>query len=71
MTYTPHPYTKRSSTNLYLPFEKGCFVYKRGSAKYHGQCIFPDKTQVTKQYDNKEEAIAFVNSVKHLPTRPV
>lgn len=70
MTYNPRPYTQKASTNLYLPFEKGCFVYKRGSEKYCAQCIFTDKTQMSKMYDNKEEAMAFVNSVKHLTTRP-
>lgn len=62
--------TKKPSTNLYLPLTKGCCVYKRGSEKYHAQRIFPDKTQQTKMYDNKEEAIAFVDSVKNLMTRP-
>lgn len=70
MTYNPRPYTQKPSTNLYLPFEKGCFVYKRGSSKYHGQCRYEDKTQVSKQYDNKEDAIAFVNCMKQLTTRP-
>jgi len=69
MTYCTE--IKKPTTNLYLPFEKGCNVYKRASAKYHAQRIFPDKTQITKVYDNKEEAIAFVDSMKNLMTRPL
>lgn len=61
---------KKTSTNLYLPSEKGCCVYRRRYDKYHAQYIFPDKTQQTKMYDNKEEAIAFVDSMKNLMTRP-
>lgn len=61
----------KHTTNLYLPFEKGCFVYKRGSEKFCAQRIFADKTQITKMYDNKEEAMAFVDSMKNLMTRPM
>lgn len=61
----------KHTTNLYLPLTKGCCVYKRASAKYHAQRIFADKTQITKVYDNKEEAIAFVDSMKNLSSRPL
>ena len=71
MTYNPDPGSKKPSTNLYLPSVKGCCVYKRRVDKYHAQRIFPDKTQITKLYDNKEDAIAFVDSLRDMQSRPV
>ena len=69
MTYSP--YAKKPITNLYLPITKGCSVYRRRYDKYSAQRIFADKTQITKMYDNKEEAMAFVDSMKNLTTRPL